>query len=122
MEFVDSVATWLDPTHWAGPDGIPTRIGEHLLLRWALSSSPSLVALPLGLYIGHTGRGAFLAVNLSNIGRALPSLGILGIFLPITAGLGLGFGVPPTSSRSSHWRFRPSSPTRSPAFRRWNPS
>ena len=49
-----------------------------------------------GLYIGHTGRGALLAVNLSNIGRALPSLGILGIFLPITAGLGLGFGVPPT--------------------------
>ena len=97
MEFVDSVATWLlDPTHWAGPDGIPTRIGEHLLLSVGPLLAAVVVALPLGLYIGHTGRGAFLAVNLSNIGRALPSLGILGIFLPITAGLGLGFGVPPT--------------------------
>jgi osmoprotectant transport system permease protein len=97
MEFVDSVAAWLlDPAHWAGPDGIPTRIGENLLLSVGPLLAAVVVALPLGLYIGHTGRGAFLAVNVSNIGRALPSLGILGIFLPITAGLGLGFGVPPT--------------------------
>ena len=97
MEFLGSVAAWLlDPAHWAGPDGIPTRIGEHLLLIVGPLLAAVVVALPLGLYIGHTGRGAFLAVNLSNIGRALPSLGILGIFLPITAGLGLGFGVPPT--------------------------
>ena len=97
MEFVQSVVTWLlDPAHWTGPDGIPVRIGEHLLLTVGPLIAAILVALPIGLYIGHTGRGAFLAVNLSNIGRALPSLGILGIFLPITAGLGLGFGVPPT--------------------------
>jgi osmoprotectant transport system permease protein len=97
MDFLQSVVTWLlDPAHWTGPDGIPVRIGEHLLLTVGPLLAAILVALPIGLYIGHTGRGALLAVNLSNIGRALPSLGILGIFLPITAGLGLGFGVPPT--------------------------
>jgi osmoprotectant transport system permease protein len=97
MEFLRAVVAWLlDPAHWAGSGGIPTRVGEHLLLSGGPLVIAILVALPIGLYIGHTGRGAFLAVNLSNIGRALPSLGILGIFLPITAGLGLGFGVPPT--------------------------
>ncbi|MDQ2941713.1 MAG: ABC transporter permease [Chloroflexota bacterium] len=97
MDFLRTVIAWLlDPAHWAGSGGIPTRIGEHLLLLGGPLVIAILVALPIGLYIGHTGRGALLAVNLSNIGRALPSLGILGIFLPITAGLGLGFGVPPT--------------------------
>ncbi len=97
MEFLRQVIAWLlDPAQWSGPGGIPTRIGEHLLLSIGPLLAAVLVALPIGLYIGHTGRGALLAVNLANIGRALPSLGILGIFLPITAGLGLGFGVPPT--------------------------
>jgi osmoprotectant transport system permease protein len=97
MDFAREVIAWLlDPAHWAGSGGIPARIGEHLLLSGGPLVAAVLVALPIGLYIGHTGRGALLAVNLSNIGRALPSLGILGIFLPITAGLGLGFGVPPT--------------------------
>lgn len=97
MEFLQGVIAWLlDPAQWAGPGSIPTRIGEHLLLSIGPLLAAILVALPIGLYIGHTGHGALLAVNLANIGRALPSLGILGIFLPITAGLGLGFGVPPT--------------------------
>jgi osmoprotectant transport system permease protein len=97
MEFLQSVAAWLlDPAQWTGPGGIPTRVSEHLLLSVGPLIAAVLVALPIGLYIGHTGRGALIAVNLSNIGRALPSLGILGIFLPITAGLGFGFGVPPT--------------------------
>ncbi|MEP6680257.1 MAG: ABC transporter permease [Chloroflexota bacterium] len=97
MEFARAVIAWLvDPAQWSGPGGIPTRIGEHLLLSIGPLLAAVLVALPIGLYIGHTGRSALLAVNLANIGRALPSLGIIGIFLPITAGLGLGFGVPPT--------------------------
>ncbi len=97
MEFLREVIAWLvDPAQWSGPGSIPTRIGEHLVLSIGPLLAAVLVALPIGLYIGHTGRGGLLAVNLANVGRALPSLGILGIFLPITAGLGLGFGVPPT--------------------------
>jgi osmoprotectant transport system permease protein len=89
-----AVAWLLDPLHWAGADGIPTRVGEHLILSALPVAAAALVALPLGLYIGHTGRGAFLIVSIANVGRALPSLGIMGIALLFTAGLGLGFGEP----------------------------
>ena len=44
------------------------------------------IALPIGLYIGHTGRGAGVAVAMSNIGRAIPSLGWMGIVYPLTTG------------------------------------
>jgi osmoprotectant transport system permease protein len=40
------------------------------------------IALPLGLVLGHTGRGGFLAINASNVGRALPSLALIAIALP----------------------------------------
>jgi osmoprotectant transport system permease protein len=78
MEFLGEVAGWFgDAANWSGKDGIPARLGEHL----ALSVIPLLlalaVALPIGLYVGHTGRGSRLAVNLSNVGRAVPTLAIL---------------------------------------------
>jgi osmoprotectant transport system permease protein len=47
-----------------------------------------LIALPLGVWLGHIHRGQFIAINLSNIGRALPSLAIISIFVPF---LGIGF-------------------------------
>ena len=55
-----------------------------------------LVALPLGLYLGHTGRFAFVAVNVANIGRAIPSLAAIALAIPIAGTLlgvqnGLGF-------------------------------
>ena len=40
--------------------------------------------MPLGILLGHLHRFSFLAINVSNIGRALPSLGVLALFLPIT--------------------------------------
>jgi osmoprotectant transport system permease protein len=95
MDFLAAALAWLlDPLHWTGADGIPTRIGEHLFLSAVPVAAAVLVALPLGLYIGHTGRGAIVVVSIANVGRALPSLGIMGIALLFTAGLGLGFGEP----------------------------
>jgi osmoprotectant transport system permease protein len=95
MEFLNAVVAWLlDAAHWAGNDGVPHRLFEHLLLSAAPVLVAALVALPIGLYIGHSGRGALAAVSIANIGRALPSLGIMGIALLFTAGLGLGFGEP----------------------------
>lgn len=95
MEFVAAVTGWLvDPAHWSGGDGIPVRIGEHLLLSVVPVLVAALLALPLGLFIGHTGRGGFVVVSVANVGRALPSLGIMGIALLFTAGLGFGFGEP----------------------------
>jgi osmoprotectant transport system permease protein len=61
------------------------RTVEHLVLSaWSLGIA-LVVALPLALWLGHTGKGAFIAINSSNIGRALPSLGLLAIFVSIPA-------------------------------------
>lgn len=78
MEFLAQVAAWFtDPGNWSGPDGIPVRVGEHLVLSGVPLLVASAVALPVGLAIGHTGRLAGLAINASNVGRAIPTLAIL---------------------------------------------
>jgi osmoprotectant transport system permease protein len=86
VKLLGELAEWLgQAAHWTGQNGMLPRLGEHL----ALSAVPLVlaiaIALPIGLAIGHTGRGAALAISLANIGRALPTLGILGIVLTITA-------------------------------------
>lgn len=97
VSFLVSVGAWLaDPRHWEGPDGIPIRVGEHLWLSGLAVAIAAGLALPLGLYLGHTGRGAFVAVNVANVGRALPSLAILVLVLLPVLSLGLGLGFWPT--------------------------
>lgn len=78
MDFLASVAAWFaDPVNWSGSDGIPVRVAEHLVLAWIPLLLAVALALPVGLYIGHTGRLAGVAINLSNVGRAIPTLAIL---------------------------------------------
>lgn len=67
----------LDPAHWSGSDGIPTLIGEHLLYSLIALAVAAAVAVPLGLYIGVTGKGVFMIAGLANALRALPSVGLL---------------------------------------------
>jgi osmoprotectant transport system permease protein len=78
------VAWLLDLAHWQGSDGIPVRVLEHLELSAVSLVVAAAIAVPIGLAIGHSGRGAWLAVNLANIGRAIPSVAILGLALPFT--------------------------------------
>ena len=78
MDFLAQVAAWLvDPAHWRGSDGIPTRLAEHLHLSIESVVIGALIALPVGIALGHYGRFGGLAINLSNTGRAIPSFGIL---------------------------------------------
>lgn len=78
MDFLSGVLAWFtDPANWSGSDGVPVRLAEHLILSVIPLVVAIVVALPVGLYIGHTGRSAKLAVNLANVGRALPTLAIL---------------------------------------------
>jgi osmoprotectant transport system permease protein len=79
----------LDPANWAGPGGIPARVGEHLLYTLVTLVIAAVIAVPIGLAIGHTGKGRALAVQLSGVLRALPTLGVL---LLLALLLGLGFG------------------------------
>jgi osmoprotectant transport system permease protein len=97
VSFLESVAAWLiASSHWVGTDGIPNRIGEHLVLSGLATAVAALLALPPGVILGHTGRGAFLALNLANLGRAIPSFALLALVLPLAFTLGLGLGFWPT--------------------------
>lgn len=83
---------WLaDPTNWSGPDGIPTRVGEHLLYTLITLIIASAIAIPVGLAIGHSGKGRGLAIQVSGVLRALPTLGLLVL---LALWLGLGFTPP----------------------------
>jgi osmoprotectant transport system permease protein len=80
MEFAGEVVGWFtDPVNWSGDDGIPIRIAEHLVLSAVPLLVAALVGLPLAAWVGHTGRFAALAVNVSNVGRAIPSLAIMAL-------------------------------------------
>jgi osmoprotectant transport system permease protein len=88
---------WLaDPLHWQGPDGIPVRVLQHLVFSVSSVVVAAAIAVPVGLLSGHTGRGGFFAVNVANIGRALPSLALLAILLPLALQLRLGAAFWPT--------------------------
>jgi osmoprotectant transport system permease protein len=97
MNLLGDVARWFtDPAHYQGTDAVQTRILEHLEVSGLAVLVGLLVALPAGLYLGHTGRFAFVAVNVANIGRAIPSLAAIALAIPIAGTLlgvqnGLGF-------------------------------
>lgn len=97
IDLLASVVAWLsDPAHWSGDDGIPIRVLEHVQLSGAAVAIAVCIALPVGLYLGHTGRGGFVAINIANLGRALPSLALIALGLVASIALGLGLGFWPT--------------------------
>jgi osmoprotectant transport system permease protein len=99
MNPIEAALGWLgDGTHWTGPAGVPTRLLEHLALSGASLAIAMAVAIPVGIWIGHTGRLTSLAVNLANLWRSIPSLALIGIVVPITSAIDpqLGFKVYPT--------------------------
>jgi osmoprotectant transport system permease protein len=99
MDIISQTAVWLtDPAHWQGPDGIPNRVSEHLLISGLSLAIALLIALPIGVWVGHTGRYSSIAVNAANLGRAMPSIAIIAIVLPITTAIDpqAGFRFYPT--------------------------
>jgi osmoprotectant transport system permease protein len=61
---------------------------DHIVLSAVAIAISLVIAIPLGAWLGHLHRGSFVAINISNIGRALPSLAIIAIGIGL---LGLGF-------------------------------
>jgi osmoprotectant transport system permease protein len=96
--FGETIAWLTDPVNWSGANGIPVRLIEHVGISIAALAIAIAIALPLGLWIGHTGRGVFVAINSANIWRALPSLAVIAIVLPVTAAIDpqSGFKIWPT--------------------------
>ncbi|MER6527219.1 ABC transporter permease subunit [Streptomyces sp. NPDC001508] len=73
---------WLaDPAHWTGEDGIRHRLLQHLVLTVVCLAVSCAVALPVALVLGHLGKGGVLAVNISNVGRAVPTFAVLVLLL-----------------------------------------
>jgi len=73
---------WLaDPAHWSGDDGIWHRLLQHLVLTVVCLVISCLIALPVALVLGHLGKGGALAVNISNVGRAIPTFAVLVLLL-----------------------------------------
>ena len=78
MEFLGDALGWFTTAdHWQGEGGVVHRTVEHLAMSGASILVALAIALPIGLILGHTGRFALLTVNLSNIGRAVPSFALL---------------------------------------------
>jgi len=83
--------------HWSGTDGIPHRVWEHVQVSFIALVIAAVIAVPLGLWVGHTRKAQFLTVQLSNVGRAIPSLAVLSIAFLLAVKLSptLAFGFPP---------------------------
>src|SRR5206468_3349859 len=74
----DYLTTW---SHWHGADGIWTLLVQQLLLSATALAITVLIGLPIALWLGHLGRGGFVAINTSNIGRAVPTFALLAILV-----------------------------------------
>ncbi|MEV2250431.1 ABC transporter permease [Streptomyces sp. NPDC050147] len=82
MNTISDAWQWLtDSAHWAGDDGIWHRLTQHLVLTVACLILSCLIALPVALVLGHLGKGGALAVNISNVGRAVPTFAVLVLLL-----------------------------------------
>jgi osmoprotectant transport system permease protein len=92
--FTTEVIEWFtDPSHWSGSFGILARTLEHLIMSGVSLGIGAAIALPAGMYIGHTRRFEFIAVTVANLGRSIPSFGLLFLFV---LWLGIGLGSPPS--------------------------
>jgi osmoprotectant transport system permease protein len=103
MGILTEIIAWFaDPGNWEGANGVPARAVEHLWYSAASFAIALIIAVPVGLWVGHTDRGGTVAVNLANVGRAVPSFGIIVLmfvyfglgFAPVLVAL-VAFAVPP---------------------------
>jgi osmoprotectant transport system permease protein len=89
MSVLHDTVVWLnDPLNWQGPQGVPHLTLEHLQITVSAVGLAAVVALPVALWLGHTGRGGGFTVVLSNVSRAVPTLALLVIFATTAIGFG----------------------------------
>lgn len=92
MNTIVQAFTWLsDPENWEGIGGIGYRIAQHLLVCMVVMLIAACIAVPIGVLVGHTGKGRGIVVALSGTARALPTLGVLTL---LALWLGIGVSAP----------------------------
>ena len=89
MTYLVAAWQWItDPARWVGADGIAARLGEHLWYTAVAVVIAAVIGIPLGLLVGHTGRGRWVAVASTSAARAIPTLGLITL-LALLWGVGL---------------------------------
>ncbi|MGR8007016.1 ABC transporter permease [Streptomyces hypolithicus] len=94
MKTLTGTWDWLTTSaNWSGESGVWSRLAEHLFLTVVCLLISCLIALPVALLLGHLGKGGALAVNISNVGRAVPTFAVLVLLLLTPVG---NYGEGPT--------------------------
>lgn len=89
--FLRRLADWFgNGSNWRGANGVPELAWATVKISAEAVLIAVLIALPVALYLGHIGRGGFLAINFTNAGRALPAIAVLIVSFEI-----FGLGAPP---------------------------
>ena len=89
MTFLQDLFVWFnDPLNWRGVNGVPNRVFEHLVLTLSALAISCLIALPAGVLLGRSRRKGSIAINVANIGRAIPSFAVIALGV---IWLGIGF-------------------------------
>lgn len=108
MVILTGLMAWFTaPEQWSGPDSIPVRVAEHVWYAFLATATAAAISLPIGIGLGHYGRGGLIAINVSNIGRAVPAFGLLFLvfilagygFLPVFVAL-TALAIPPMVTNS----------------------
>ncbi|HEX5613845.1 MAG TPA: ABC transporter permease [Acidimicrobiia bacterium] len=81
---------------WWGPNGIANLTWAHVRLAFWSTFAAAVLALPPAIVLGHLHRGGLVAVSLVNLGRAIPSFGVIALVLPFSIEWGFGLGYWPT--------------------------
>lgn len=78
-----------NPAAWSGPASIWARLWEHIWVSVAATAVAAFLVFPLALWLGHTRKGAEIAGAVVNIGRAIPSFGVLVLTVMVLVELGV---------------------------------
>jgi osmoprotectant transport system permease protein len=81
---------------WTGRNGLPLLLWAQLKLAFAAMAIATVLAIPVAAFLGHVRRGTLLAVSIVNIGRAVPTYGVVALVLPFSLRWGFGLGFWPT--------------------------
>ncbi len=104
MSSFRGVIDWLSTgAHWRGSDGVVVRTVQHVELSAIALAIVLVFSLPLAMWLGHVKKGGFLAVNVTNVGRAVPTFAVLTLLALTSLGIGnrsvvlalVLFGIPP---------------------------
>ena len=98
------LAWFTDAANWSGPNGIPVRLAQHLVMSFVAMVIAIAIAVPLGVWLGHSAHKPGLILNLGSVGRAIPTFAVL-VILASWAPVGVGdlaaiialalFAIPP---------------------------